>query len=788
MLWCRLKSSNQQSPHLTTRPFGEFDNFVTGLFSPLLFQPNSGESSSEVVVDKDLSVTEDQVIEQQSAAKESPPSIFDLLGVSPTDIESDEVSAEATSVSDLPSLVPTLAPIDVPIPLIDITFPPTTSPAVITTVVITFDPTNTPTNSPSDRPSDTPSEMPSDIPTVLPSMYPSAAPSDPPSQQPSSVPSSPPSTLPTLSPSISPSTDPTAITTVFIPFVAAPSDTERDATGSMMDESMLSDIPSDAPSTFPSSEPTALPSDVPSEVPSVVPTAITTVFIPFVQAPTTSAEQPDAEASMEEIMESDFPSISPKTFDEPTDTIPNMVSSEASLPSMVQVSELDSATDIPSDMPSDIPSDMPSDMPSHGFSDAPSTVPAGDNLAKDTLPSDFPSTAPSSSSNLVSTKFMDAEHIEIFEDVCANDFLREFLPWVQSADYKVVTCSVISQKETASNRRRMQTDEHRAQITYRTNGIDVLILVFGMVDLPQGVSFQSVVLKTFVNFKSEFQEYLSSASSFFLDPESSDETTSAVSEGVTESENDRNILGATTVWYIVAAALIAGGFLALALSFFILSRREDDDSMRMSRDGKDDASSRQLSPKRSEDDMLPPTPVGLDAMRPAALDTAESEGDGGDDNSSEPSPTMLSEVSFSRETGYFDQIIGKYSPHAGKREIPDPSPPSPRLSFIAEECLTKDIESQDQSHPEISIVEPWTAGWRRILSFGKRKRSMEIPPLQQQRSSQGVSTPDLAGWKQGSLEKQRVFDHVLTDLDKLEKKKSTASTPKHDNTSTKPTW
>lgn len=794
-------------------------------FSHLVFSyPIKSEGSSTnnvVVLDKDLSTTEEEVVvEQQSVPKESPPSIIDLLGVSPAQVESGDVSGDLTTVSDLPSLVPTLAPFDVPIPIIDITSPPTAGPTMITTVLITFDPTSTPTNLPSEMPSDYPSEGPSTTPTVFPSVNPTAMPSDFPSDQPSGVPSSTPSTLPSQSPSVAPSPVPTAIATVFIPFVPAPTEIVRDATGSI-ESSMPSDVPSDTPSNTPSAEPTETSSQSISDIPSQVPTAITTVFIPFVQAPTSEVQR-DAESSLEEtILQSDFPSTAPKVFDEPTETtkIPNMVSSEASIPSMTQTSNSEVPSDVPSQTPSDMPSqapsesmsDMPSDMPSQdqgwvgGSSDVPSSIPAANDFGN---VSDIPSSSPSLSIDLSSSKFMDKDHIELFEDICANDFLREYLPWVQSADYKAITCSVISQKETLLNRRSMQTDDHRAQITYRTNGIDILVLVSGIVDLPQGVSFQSVVVKTFVTFKNEFQGYLSSASSFFVESG----TTPVASEGVVESNNGQNILGATTVWYIVAAALIAGGFLALSISFFVLSRREDEASVRISPDAKDDASSHQLSIKVSDDDMLPPTPVGLDAMRPPALNIVGSGADSvvdevADDDSStsgsksEPSLTMLSGVSVTRPTSSFDQIVGKYSPHAGKREIPEPAPPSPRLSLVAEEHPTDDrmlpdLESQDQStdsstNPESSAVEPWSTGWRRMWSFGKRKRSIEIPPLQQQRddglsSTENVAASDLTSWTQGSLGKQKVFDHVLTDLDKLARKKSSASTPKYDNTSGKP--
>jgi hypothetical protein len=496
---------------------------------------------------------------------------------------------------------------------------------------------------------------------------------------------------------------------------------------------------------------------------------------------------------------SDFPSRTPSAAPSsvPSD-LPSQVPSDA--PSYVP-SDLPSA--LPSDTPSQTPSDVPSLLPEPlvdviptplaadvlvDASDAPSSVPSSGSSPVDdkdiVLPSDFPSISPSGT-KLVDGLFLDAKHIEIFEEVCANAFLKEYLPWVQSADYRSVTCSVVSQKES-SLRRQLQTTEHKAEVTYRTNGIDLLVLVFGIVDLPQDVSFQSVVYQTFFTFKAEFQQDLSSVSDFFEKPDTSGQSAATEPESTTNTSSGKSFFGgAGKGLYVGAAALIVGGLLALSISFFVLRRREDDTSTRETpRHAKEDASANHLSIRvQSEDEMLPLSPIGLGAIRPPPLDMEPGveeavEGDDGDSSESKSEP-----------------MLNQYSPR-GPTNQPVIPRQSPRVSAPAEGedsgcpmgTTRGDVESQDASSSEEDM------GWRRLLSFGKRKRSIDKPPLQQQRDigiSPNQSTVEsvLADWTQGSLGTEKGHEHVLTDLDKLAKKKSAASTPKYDNTSAKsPQW
>jgi hypothetical protein len=353
---------------------------------------------------------------------------------------------------------------------------------------------------------------------------------------------------------------------------------------------------------------------------------------------------------------------------------------------------------------------------------------------------------------------------------------------VQSADYRSITCSVVSQKES-SLRRQLQTTEHKAEVTYRTNGIDLLVLVFGIVNLPQDVSFQSVVYQTFFTFKAEFQQDLNSVSDFFEKPDTSGQSAATDPEITTTSSGKSFFGGAGKGLYIGAAALIGGGLLALSISFFVLRRREDDSSTRETpRHAKEDASANHLSIRvQSEDEMLPLSPIGFDAMRPPPLDMepgVEEEAVEGDESDSSESKS--------------EPVLNQYSPR-GPTNQPAMPLQSPRVSPPEDSgrpmgTSRGDIESQDASSSEEDM------GWRRLLYFGKRKRSIDKPPLQQQRDigiSPNQSTVEsvLADWTQGSLGTAKGHEHVLIDLDKLAEKKSAASTPKYDNTSTKsPQW
>jgi hypothetical protein len=402
------------------------------------------------------------------------------------------------------------------------------------------------------------------------------------------------------------------------------------------------------------------------------------------------------------------------------------------------------------------------------------------------MASDFPSLSPKTTES-IDGLFLDAEQIEIFEEVCANAFLKEYLPWVQSADYRSITCSVVSQKES-SLRRQLQPVEHRAEVTYRTNGIDLLVLVFGIVELPQGVSFQSVVYQTFFTFKAEFQQDLSSVSDFFEGPDTSDATPATEAEGTTSSSSGPKFFkGPSAGLYAGAAALIAGGLIALSISFFVLRRREDETSTRETPAyGKDDVSANPLSMRaQSEDDMLPPSPIGLDAVRPPPLDMEPDVDEAGESDDAGSSGSRS------------EPMLNKYSPREPTNQLAV-ALQSPRATFPTEGenrgdrtesiSIRGDVESQDASSSEEDM------GWRRLFTFGKRKRSIVNPPLQQQRDigvspNQSTVESGLADWTQGSLGTAKSSEHVLTDLDNLAKKKSAAATPKYDNTTAKsPLW
>ena len=285
---------------------------------------------------------------------------------------------------------------------------------------------------------------------------------------------------------------------------------------------------------------------------------------------------------------------------------------------------------MPSDAPSSIPSGSPTLTPTHV-------------AAQDTVLSDVPSTAPSDQGGSEATvdaitlsasidDIMDATNITVFERVCAEEFLPEYMPQVQPAEYRDIRCFVLSQSIIHSKNRDLQ--EENALMGFTTSSLAILMRVASRVTLPEGTDFQSIVVDTFTQYGNEFQKKLSAATVFFeepSDPRSIDATPAGIQTTPEPQQNESFPI------VIIVVAAVGGAILAIGLSVFVIRGMqvvEDDASLGNFSNAFSEGSmvyivnKKKLNPAFSDNDsvstgpIMPPTPMGLDNIDlvPTAVD------------------------------------------------------------------------------------------------------------------------------------------------------------------------
>lgn len=420
-------------------------------------------------------------------------------------------------------------------------------------------PTIAPTGRPSAVPSDAPSLVPSGIPTeefTVPTQAPSRVPSDGPSQsrsyvssgvpndQPSMAPSVVPSDQPSVTPSDAPSLEPTSIASdmpSFVPTVV-PSDSP-----SLIPSSLISGSRSDVPSIVPSDSPSKLPSTKPSE---------SWVLPDSVIGSTEDLETSNPTASYTDLA-SDFPSVTTSNF--PSDR----PSTEPS--------------DIPSDLSSVFPSSSPTTESSVPLSDSSSSVP---NFSRSAYPSDLPSGWPSSIGApdfvYVDTVTLESELKEpmddsttqVFESVCAEEFLPVYLPKIHQAEYSDIQCHVLSQRELHVRHRTLQ---ETGNVELQTGSVAILLRASSQVDrAPE--RFVEVVRAAFEIYSTEFQQLLSDQTDYFEPVWTGGSNTdpSAAVAPVSNDTSDKKQL------VIIVGSVMGGLVLAIALFIFLKVREVDN--------------------------------------------------------------------------------------------------------------------------------------------------------------------------------------------------------------------
>jgi hypothetical protein len=444
-----------------------------------------------------------------------------------------------------------------------------------------------PSNLPSDIPSSMPSDLPSDTPSGMSSNVPSDRSSDVPSNESSDVPSFVSSDVPSNALSDTPSNA----------SIDIPSNTSSD---------VPSVVPSDVPSVVPSDVPSVVPSDVPSEmtsdVPSVVPSDVPSVVPSDVPSEMTSDVPSEITSDVPSEIISDVPSE--RTSDTPsemTSDIPSEMSSDvpsemtSDVPSeMTSDVPSEMTSDVPSDMTSDVPSDMPSDMPSVVPSDIPSDAPSSffHSMAPSIgiVPDSF-TTFPSMDDSAIYQFFtipesifipsqysniMDKDTVEIFEDICSNEFLPLYLPQLQPAEYKNISCDVISQSliENGERRRAQETNSTTEGMIQRNAMLDVVLSVSGYSSLsPDTTDLQGALSQTFVTYDYIFQEKLSSSIPFFqLQQHEDKESTNSIAKENRTIYREPNESEMRAHWGAIAVAVVAGAILSVLVSLYVLRR------------------------------------------------------------------------------------------------------------------------------------------------------------------------------------------------------------------------
>lgn len=322
----------------------------------------------------------------------------------------------------------------------------------------------------------------------------------------------------------------------------------------LMKSDFPSFVPSDLPSVVPSDMPSFAPSDLPSSVPSDSPSSVPSDFPSSVPSDVPSSIPSDVPSSMPSDIPSSVPSDAPSSV--PSD-FPSSFPSDA--PSSVP-------SDMPSSIPSDVPSSVPSDMPSSIPSDLPSSMPSD---FPSSMPSDIPSTAPSemfgreavtdSVSLGGADTIMDDDTVEIFEEICKNDFLPTYLPVVYPAEYEDIDCKVLSQ--TLGERRARMLRES-ADVELGGDKLSVLMRASADVELPPGVRFDNLVHSAFIEHGEEFEKSLQEASPFFAPSDDTDEGAPSSAQREPDSGKNKDVP-------IIVGALVGGAVIGAILAFVL---------------------------------------------------------------------------------------------------------------------------------------------------------------------------------------------------------------------------
>lgn len=109
---------------------------------------------------------------------------------------------------------------------------------------------------------------------------------------------------------------------------------------------------------------------------------------------------------------------------------------------------------------------------------------------------------------------MDNGTVQVFQDVCAHEFLPLYLPEIHSATYTDLQCLVLNQTVKSTNHDRVLAKE-TATLQIGTDNVSIVMEVSAGNVEPPAPRFDSVVAETLQQYSSQFQQLLSDRSPYF---------------------------------------------------------------------------------------------------------------------------------------------------------------------------------------------------------------------------------------------------------------------------------
>lgn len=234
----------------------------------------------------------------------------------------------------------------------------------------------------------------------------------------------------------------------------------------------------------------------------------------------------------------------------------------------------------------------------------------------------------------------------MFESACAQ-FLYDYLPLVQPNDYSDLACTIVNQTTAngATVRRHLQEE---AFVPFAINDDVMMVAVTG--NAPGEANFAQVVSQTFETFGTELENTLRETSDIF-DEDGADVVSPTVPEEEVDVQPSKN--SPTLDWTILASAIAGGVCLALLVSLLLVKKSRNNTTTIISpernisdvqsksfsvssvRDGSSFKefnliklisieASRSL--QRNDDDegeIIPPTPLGIDAVPDTLMNSPE---------------------------------------------------------------------------------------------------------------------------------------------------------------------